>query len=88
MVCFAISQTAGLVEGRVGNKAVVGLLDDRVLEAVIGAAIGVVFQRAGEGVHEGGAGGDDDVAGGIKDFGDGGVGFGCGEEGHGCLYCG
>ena len=85
MVRFGVPQTRGLVEGGIGGEAVVGLLDDRVLEAVVSAAIGVLFEVVDEGGHEGGAGGDNDVAGGVEDFGDGGEGFGGREEGHGCL---
>ena len=70
MVCFGVPKAAGLVEGGVGDKAVVSLLDDGVLAAVVVAAVSVLFEVSGEGVHEGGACGNDDVAGGVEDFGD------------------
>ena len=85
MVCLRVAETAGLVEGGIGDQAVVGLLDGGVLSSVVGTAVAVGFEVARKGFHEGGAGGEDDVAGGVEEFGDGVVGFGGGEEGHGCL---
>lgn len=78
-------QTASFVEERVGEQAVVGLEDERVLGAVVGPAGAVVFDLGGERGHERGAGGEDDVAGGVEGGGDGGEGFGGCEEGVGVL---
>lgn len=71
MVCCGVAQAAGLVEGRVGDEAAVGLLDNGVLALEVGAAVGGVFKGSGEGGHEGGAGRKNDVAGGVEDMGDG-----------------
>ena len=80
-----VAQTAGFVQGIIGQEAVVGLAHGGVLEVVVGAAVGVLAELLGEGAHEGGAGGVDDFAGCVEGLNHAGEGFGGLEEGDGVL---
>ena len=70
-----------MVEGGVGDEAVVGLEDEGVLVGVVVAAVGVGAEGGGEGGHEGGAGGEGDGACCVEGLGDEGDGFFGEEEG-------
>lgn len=85
VVALRVLEASGLVEGRVGDQAVVRLHDEGIFVGIVIAAVGVAAELGGERVHEGGAGGEGDGTCCVESVGDEGDGLLRQEKGVGVL---
>ena len=88
VVALRVLEASGLVEGRVGDQAVVRLHDEGIFVGIVIAAVGVAAELGGERAHEGGAGGEGDGTCCVESVGDEGDGLLRQEKGVGVLRTG
>lgn len=88
VVPLRVLEASGLVEGRVGDQAVVRLHDEGIFVGIVIAAVGVAAELGGERAHEGGAGGEGDGTCCVESVGDEGDGLFRKEKGVGVLGTG